>query len=62
MSKLVSFLYRTFLFAYEEISYRLPEGYALPPRLIILFPTFRCNLRCQMCSVSKHQNLTDLLF
>ena len=28
----------------------LPKGYALLPRLIIWFPTYRCNLRCKMCT------------
>lgn len=37
------------LLVYDEIPYRLLNGYALPPRQALILLTFRCILSCKMC-------------
>jgi len=33
----------------SKFSYNFLKDYALPPETVNIYPTFRCNLRCEMC-------------
>jgi hypothetical protein len=48
--KRLGFTAQRLLIPYYWLPYNFGLGYALPPVMVSLEMTYRCNLRCQMCS------------
>lgn len=57
--KKVGLTYKRLLIPYYWVPYNFGFGYAPPPSMVSLELTFRCNLRCQMCSFVVSNAVVD---